>query len=60
MADGNQNGAKNGVEDAVMMEPETFANWTGDQMHTSNDLVYKLALENTTEMRIIWKISLES
>ena len=42
------------------MEPETFDNWTGDHMYTSNDLVYKLTLENTTEARVMWKISLEA
>ena len=57
MADENQGGAKN-VQDADM-EPESFENWTGDQMHITNDLVYKLTLENTTQMRIVWKISLE-
>ena len=46
MADENQGGAKN-VQDADM-EPESFENWTGDQMHITNDLVYKLTLENTT------------
>lgn len=35
---------------------ETFDNWTGDQMHTCDDLVYKLTLSNTTEAPILFKI----
>ena len=36
---------------------ESFDNWTGDQMHTCDDLVYKLTLSNTTEQPILYKIS---
>jgi len=38
---------------------ESFDNWTGDEMQTSNDLVYKLMLSNTTEQPILYKIGLK-
>ena len=36
---------------------ESFENWTGDEMHSCDDLVYKLTLSNTTESPILYKIS---
>ena len=35
---------------------ESFDNWTGDEMTTCNDLVYKLAIENTTEQPILYRL----
>lgn len=36
---------------------ESFDNWTGDEMHACDDLVYKLTLSNTTDKPILFKIS---
>lgn len=36
---------------------ESFDNWTGDEMHSCDDLVYKLTLSNPTEQPILFKIS---
>ena len=44
-------------EPVVTVLNESFDNWTGDQMHTCDDLVYKLTLSNTTEQPILYKIS---
>ena len=38
------------------MQQESFENWTGDEMQTCNDLVYKLMLSNTTEVHVLFKI----
>ena len=36
-------------EDKNKILNESFDNWTGDEMHNCDDLVYKLTLSNTTD-----------